>query len=71
MSLFKLSEIKLITQNIVFRDSSMVEQLPVKELVVGSSPTRGANKNSPRNMGYFLYQICTRTGRSNLFDFID
>ena len=25
-----------------FRDSSMVEQLPVKELVVGSSPTRGA-----------------------------
>ena len=26
-----------------FRDSSMVEQLPVKELVVGSSPTRGAD----------------------------
>ena len=26
----------------LFRGSSMVEQLPVKELVVGSSPTRGA-----------------------------
>gem|GEM_PF-3809665 len=25
-----------------FRDSSMVEQLPVKELVPGSSPGRGA-----------------------------
>ena len=28
----------------IFRGSSMVEQLPVKELVVGSSPTRGARK---------------------------
>ena len=27
-----------------FRGSSMVEQLPVKELVVGSSPTRGASE---------------------------
>lgn len=27
----------------LFRDSSMVEQLPVKELVPGSSPGRGAN----------------------------
>ncbi len=27
----------------IFRDSSMVEQRPVKALVVGSSPTRGAN----------------------------
>ena len=27
----------------LFRCSSMVEQLPVKELVVGSSPTAGAS----------------------------
>ena len=30
--------------NNIFRDSSAVEQLPVKQLVVGSIPTRGAHK---------------------------
>ena len=31
-------------ENYLFRCSSTVEQLPVKELVVGSSPTTGAKK---------------------------
>jgi hypothetical protein len=33
----------------------VVEQFAVNELVVGSNPTRGANENSPNNMGLFLY----------------
>ncbi len=39
----------------VFRGSSVVEQFAVNELVVGSNPTRGADENSPINMGLFLY----------------
>ena len=40
----------------IFRGSSMVEQLPVKELVVGSSPTRGAKKKRPEHVsGSFLF----------------
>ncbi len=39
-----------------FRDSSMVEQLPVKELVPGSSPGRGAKKKAPEHVsGVFLF----------------
>jgi hypothetical protein len=38
----------------IFRGSSMVEQLPVKELVVGSSPTRGANSRTG-GLGRFFY----------------
>ena len=39
----------------IFRGSSMVEQLPVKELVVGSSPTRGAQSwKEPEESGFWL-----------------
>ena len=31
------------SENYVFRRSATVAQLPVKQLVVGSSPTTGAN----------------------------
>jgi hypothetical protein len=43
-----------LTKVSAFRDSSAVEQSPVKRLVVGSNPTRGANKilNTPK--GVFL-----------------
>ena len=30
----------------IFRSSSMVERLPVKEMVVGSSPTCGAKEDN-------------------------
>ena len=48
-----------------FRGSSMVEQLPVKELVVGSSPTRGAKKKRPEHVsGSFLFLLSGRTKKA-------
>ena len=45
-----------------FRGSSMVEQLPVKELVVGSSPTRGASEEneSRRKTGFSFFTMRPR-----------
>ena len=37
----------------------MVEQLPVKELVAGSSPARGAKKITRFYAGYFCTLGCT------------
>lgn len=35
----------------------MAERLPVKEMVAGSSPARGAPKNNPIFCGLFLYPV--------------
>ena len=40
--------------NYTFPGGAVVAQSPVKRLVVGSNPTRGAIKNSPKNIGLFL-----------------
>ena len=43
----------------LLRGSTAVVQLPVKELVVGSNPTRGANKrfkNRPRVFRHFNFK---------------
>jgi hypothetical protein len=37
-------------KNRIFRGSSMVEQLTVNQLVIGSSPIRGAAKNSKKTV---------------------
>lgn len=46
--------------NVIFRDSSMVEQLPVKELVPGSSPGRGADRKRTPTGGVFVSANATR-----------
>lgn len=49
----------------------MVEQFPVKELVVGSSPTCGANKNTALVSGIFLYPSSDIFACSNLLNFVN
>ncbi len=41
-------------QNMIFRGSSVVEQLTVNQLVVGSSPSPGANKDTVNFNGVFV-----------------
>ncbi len=55
-----------------FRGSSMVEQLPVKELVPGSSPGRGARKEERPSGRFFVLcgseaPACLVSGRERLF----
>ena len=52
-------------ENKLFRGSSMVERLAVNELVVGSSPTPGANQNQDTLWGVLsliLFLGWNRTG---------
>jgi len=53
----KIPEKQCCAINKIFRDSSAVEQLPVKQLVVGSIPTRGApkSKSQPHLMLAFTF----------------
>lgn len=50
---FDIGSIPVSASKALFRDSSAVEQSAVNRLVVGSNPTRGANKEAARKGGFF------------------
>jgi hypothetical protein len=52
------------TSSVSFGGSSVVEQLAVNQWVVGSSPTRRANKNSLNRRSFF----CTITNKFRLIN---
>lgn len=55
---------KVLSRTIhVFLGGAAVAQLPVKELVVGSNPTRGAINKIPHIVRYFVLQVEFSRGR--------